>query len=83
MKHSIIDLLIRPGAFFQNAMNEKESLKIPGLIVLAGGIVSACIRVLNRGINRKDDGRIHARHGIDYRSFNIHWCLIGDISSSG
>ena len=41
MKQTIIDLLIRPGAFFQNAMNEKESLKFPALIVLAGGIVGA------------------------------------------
>ena len=41
MKHSLIDILIRPGAFFQDAIAEKESLKIPGLIVLAVAIVGA------------------------------------------
>jgi hypothetical protein len=41
MKHSLIDILIRPREFFQYAITEKESLKIPGLIVFALGIVSA------------------------------------------
>lgn len=41
MKHSLFDILIRPGAFFQDAIAEKESLKIPGLIVLAVAIVGA------------------------------------------
>ena len=50
MKHSIIDLLIRPGAFFQNAMNDKESLKLPSLIILAGGIVSALYGYLIGGL---------------------------------
>jgi hypothetical protein len=43
MKHSLFDILIRPGAFFQDAIAEKESLKIPGLIVLAVAIVGAAI----------------------------------------
>jgi hypothetical protein len=43
MKHSLIDTLIRPGAFFQDAIAEKESLKIPGLIVLAVAIVGAVV----------------------------------------
>jgi len=50
MNHSIIDLLIRPGAFFQNAMNEKESLKFPALIVLAGGIAGALYGYLIGGL---------------------------------
>jgi hypothetical protein len=50
MKHSIIDLLIRPGAFFQNAMNNKESLKFPALIVLAGGIAGAMYGYLIGGL---------------------------------
>jgi hypothetical protein len=41
MKHSLIDILIRPGVFFQDAITEKESLKIPGLIVLVVAIVGA------------------------------------------
>jgi hypothetical protein len=50
MNHSIIDLLIRPGAFFQNAMNDKESLKIPALVVLAGGIAGALYGYLIGGL---------------------------------
>jgi hypothetical protein len=50
MNHSIIDLLIRPGAFFQNAMNEEESLKFPALVVLAGGIVGALYGYLIGGL---------------------------------
>lgn len=50
MNHSIIDLLIRPGAFYQNAMNEKESLKFPALIVLAGGIAGALYGYLIGGL---------------------------------
>jgi hypothetical protein len=41
MKHSLFDILIRPGAFFQDAIAEKESHNIPGLIVLAVAIVGA------------------------------------------
>ncbi len=53
MKHSLIDILIRPGAFFQDAIAEKESLKIPGLIVLAMGIVSAVYAYLIGGLTGK------------------------------
>jgi len=53
MKHSLIDILIRPGAFFQDAITEKESLKIPGLIVLALGIVSAGYAYLIGGLTGK------------------------------
>ena len=50
MKHSIIDLLVRPGAFFQNAMNDKESLKFPALIILVGGIAGALYGYLIGGL---------------------------------
>ena len=53
MKHSLFDILIRPGAFFQDAIVEKESLKIPGLIVLAMGIVSAVYAYLIGGLTGK------------------------------
>ena len=53
MKHSLIDILIRPGAFFQDTIAEKESLKIPGLIVLAMGIVSAVYAYLIGGLTGK------------------------------
>jgi hypothetical protein len=53
MKHSLIDTLIRPGAFFQDAIAEKESLKIPGLIVLLLGIVSAVNANLIGGLTGK------------------------------
>ena len=50
MKHSIIDLLSRPAAFFQNAMNERESLKFPALVVLAVGIAGAMYGYLIGGL---------------------------------
>ncbi len=50
MNHSTIDLLIRPGAFFQNVMKENESLKFPALIILAGGIVGAMYGYLIGGL---------------------------------
>ena len=53
MKHSLFDILIKPGAFFQEAIAEKESLKIPGLIVLALGIVSAVYAYLIGGLTGK------------------------------
>jgi hypothetical protein len=53
MKHSLFDILIRPGAFFQDAIAEKESLKIPSLIVLALGIVSAVYVYLIGGLTGK------------------------------
>jgi hypothetical protein len=53
MKHSLLDILIRPGAFFQDTILEKESLKIPGLIVLVLGIVSAFYAFLVGGVTGK------------------------------
>ena len=53
MKHSLFDILIRPGAFFQDAIAEKESLKIPAVIVLAVGIVSAIYAYLIGGLTGK------------------------------
>lgn len=41
MKNSILQVLLNPDAFFENALREKESLKIPALIVLAGAVVAA------------------------------------------
>ena len=53
MKHSLFDILIRPGAFFEDAIAEKESLKIPGLIVLVLGIVSSVYGYLIGGLTGK------------------------------
>jgi len=53
MKHSLFDILIRPGAFFQDAIAEKENLTIPGLIVLSLGIVSAIYAYLIGGLTGK------------------------------
>jgi hypothetical protein len=41
MKNSILQVLLSPDAFFENALREKESLKIPAFIVLAGAFVAA------------------------------------------
>jgi len=53
MKHSLLDILIKPGAFFQDAVTEKENLKIPVLIVLVLGIVSALYAYLIGGVTGK------------------------------
>lgn len=50
MIKSLVNILINPNAFFQDASAEKESLKIPGLIVLALGIVSAVSAYLVGGL---------------------------------
>jgi hypothetical protein len=41
MTPSLPDILIRPDIFFGRMKNEKESLKIPAIIVLAGSLVAA------------------------------------------
>ena len=41
MSPSLLDVLVRPDAFFSRIVTEKESLKIPALLILIGGIVAA------------------------------------------
>ena len=53
MIKSLGNLLVHPGAFFQDALKEKESLKIPGLIVAVLGIVSAVYAYLIGGLTGK------------------------------
>jgi len=53
MKHSFFEVLIKPGEFFKAAIAEKESFKIPGLILLALGIVSAVNAYLIGGLTGK------------------------------
>ncbi|MCK9581671.1 MAG: YIP1 family protein [Methanoregula sp.] len=53
MSKSIIDILIRPDAFFSNAVTEKENLNAPILIVLAGGIVAAIYGYLMGGLSAR------------------------------
>jgi hypothetical protein len=53
MSTSLIDVLIRPDAFFSNAVTEKESLKIPALILLTGGIIAAITGYLMGGLSAK------------------------------
>lgn len=43
MKNSLINVLTRPGTFFENAARGNSDLKIPALIVLAGAIVAAAL----------------------------------------
>ena len=50
---SLIDVLIRPDAFFSNAVTEKESLKLPALIILTGGIIAAITGYLMGGLSAK------------------------------
>jgi len=53
MSSSLPDVLIRPDAFFSALVTEKESLKIPSLIILAGGIVAAIYGYLLGGLTAK------------------------------
>jgi len=53
MKKSFVNILIHPSAFFQDGLSEKESLKIPGIIVLVLGIVSAGYAYLIGGLTGK------------------------------
>src|SRR5512137_539536 len=53
MSPSITDILFRPDAFFGTLMNDKESLKIPALIVLAGSIIAAAYGYLIGGLTAK------------------------------
>jgi hypothetical protein len=53
MKQSFFEVLIKPGEFFKAAIAEKESFKIPGLILLALGIVSAVNAYLIGGLTGK------------------------------
>ncbi|RPI40724.1 MAG: YIP1 family protein [Methanoregulaceae archaeon] len=53
MSTSLIDILVRPDAFFSSVMAEKESLKIPALIILSGGIVAAITGYLMGGLSAK------------------------------
>jgi hypothetical protein len=53
MTLSLTDILIRPDAFFGTLTREKESLKIPSLIVLAGGIVAAAYGYLIGGLTAR------------------------------
>jgi hypothetical protein len=53
MKNFILDILISPNAFFRNAINEKENLKVPLLIVLCVAIIGAVHAYLVGGLTGK------------------------------
>lgn len=50
MTRSIVDILIRPGQFFSGLDTEKESMTLPLLILLAGGIIAAAYGYLIGGV---------------------------------
>lgn len=50
MTRSIIDILIRPSQFFSGLDTEKESMTLPLLILLAGGITAAAYGYLIGGV---------------------------------
>jgi len=53
MKKSLVNILIHPTTFFEDTSAEKENLKIPGLIVLILGIISAVSAYLIGGLTGK------------------------------
>ena len=50
MVKSLINALVHPNAFFKDALTEQESLKIPGLIVIILGVLSAGYAYLIGGL---------------------------------
>jgi hypothetical protein len=77
MKPSIVDLLIRPGAFFQNAIHGKESLIVPALVVLTGGIAGAMYGYLVGGLTGQLVGGIVPGMGMILTISTILGALIG------
>jgi len=53
MNPSLIDVLFRPDDFFSYLKTKSESLKIPALIILAGGMVAAIYGYLMAGLSAK------------------------------
>lgn len=53
MNNSFADLFLKPNAFFQDLMTRKESLRIPALIILAAGIITAVNAYLVGGLAAK------------------------------
>jgi len=58
MSPSLIDILFRPDEFFSKLKTENESLKMPALIVLAGGIIAAAYGYLMGGLSAKMMGGV-------------------------
>jgi hypothetical protein len=46
MTSPLTDVLFRPDAFYENVIRGQENLKIPALIILAGGIIAAVLGYL-------------------------------------
>jgi hypothetical protein len=53
MKNPVFNVLINPDAFYQNVISEKESLKIPCLIVLCVAILGGVYAYLIGGLTGK------------------------------
>jgi hypothetical protein len=58
MNVSYKDLIINPNQFFAMVMSRKENLKIPGLIVLAAGVIAAVNAYIVGGITAKMMGQL-------------------------
>jgi hypothetical protein len=50
MKGMLVSLLLRPDTFFSERIKEPEDLKIPGIIVITGGIIAAIGAYLMSGM---------------------------------
>jgi hypothetical protein len=53
MNPSLSEVLTQPDTFFSKMVTEKESLKIPALIILAGGVTAAIYGYLMAGLSAK------------------------------
>jgi hypothetical protein len=60
MSRSLVTVLSNPEAFFRDLISEKASLKIPGLIILASGIIGAISAYLIAGLTGRLMGSLMA-----------------------
>ncbi len=77
MKRSLSDLVLNPNAFFMDLVNEKESLKIPALIILTAGIAAAVYGFLISGLTSQMMGNLMPGMGVIITISTIAGALIG------
>ena len=79
MKRSITEIFSNPDTFFQDLMNGKEDLRIPALIVIAGGIVAAAYAYEVGGLTGQMMGKLMAGMATIIAVSAIAGALIGTL----
>ena len=79
MKRSIAEIFSNPDIFFQDLMNGKEDLRIPALIVIAGGVVAAAYAYEVGALTGQMMGKLMAGMGTIIAVSAIAGALIGTL----